>query len=92
MTVLEQARWNVTRADKATGGIEIHTTMELLTWTETFYVNLIKTGDNSTRVVMGRVGLAQPLDWGIARQSIEQFLLKLEPALRRADAAASETR
>jgi len=32
-------------------------------WTETFYVNLARIDDNSTRVVMGRIGLSQPFDW-----------------------------
>ena len=82
VAVLKEARWNVTRADRATGGIEVHTTMDLLTWTETFYINLVKTGENPTRVLMGRIGLAQPLDWGIGRRFIDEFLLKLEPALK----------
>lgn len=30
---------------------------------------------------MGRAGLAQPLDWSIARQHIEQFLLRLASSL-----------
>lgn len=82
LLVLQQAKWNVTRADKVTGGIELHVVMDMLTWTETFYVNLTRNNDNSTQVITGRIGLAQPLDWGIARQFIESFLTKLESTLR----------
>ena len=89
LTILKDAGWNITRADRATGGIEIHVAMDLMTWTETFYVNLIKTGNSSTRVVMGRIGLGQPLDWGIARQFIEQFLLKLQSSLQNANKAVT---
>ena len=45
--------------------------MDLITWTETFYIDLIRKGDDSTRVIMGRIGLGQPLDWGVARQFVE---------------------
>ena len=34
--------------------------------------------DNSTRVIMGTIGLPQPFDWGVARQYVESFLSKLE--------------
>ncbi|TMI50436.1 hypothetical protein E6H22_01380 [Candidatus Bathyarchaeota archaeon] len=69
---------------------QIHVTMDMITWTETFYLNLIKTGDNSTRVVLGRIGLAQPADWGIAKQHIEQFLLKLESTLQNVNQSVDE--
>ncbi len=82
LSVLEQAKWNVTRADKATGGIEVHVVMDMITWTETFFVNLTRNNDNSTRVIMGRIGLAQPVDWGISRQYIESFLNRLDTALK----------
>jgi len=85
LSILRTADWEVTRQDKTSGGIEVHVTMDMITWTETFYLNLVKTGDNSTRVIVGRIGLAQPVDWGIARQHIEQFLLKLESSLRGAN-------
>src|SRR5438046_10692358 len=70
--------------------MEIHVTMDMITWTETFYLNLIKTGDNSTRVVLGRIGLAQPADWGIAKQHIEQLLLKLESTLQHVNQSVDE--
>jgi hypothetical protein len=79
---LQQAKCSVTRANKETGGIEVHVVMDMLTWTETFYLNLTKISDNRTGVVMGRIGLAQPLDWGIARRFIESLLNKLESTLR----------
>jgi len=82
ISVLQQARWNVTRANKATGGIEVHVVMDMITWTETLFVNLTRNNDDSTRVIMGRIGLAQPVDWGISRQYIESFLNKLETALK----------
>ena len=82
ISVLQQAKWNVTRADKATGGIEVHVVMDMITWTETFFVNLTRNHDDSTGVIMGRIGLAQPVDWGISRQYIESFLNKLETAVR----------
>ena len=50
----------------------------MFTWTKTFFLNLTRIGDNSTLFIMGRVGLAQPLDWELARQYIESFLSKLE--------------
>ena len=82
MSVLQQARWNVTKADKATGGIEMHVVTDTLTWTETLFPNLTRNNDNSTRVVMGSV--APPFDWGTARQYIESFLRKLESTLKNA--------
>ena len=42
--------------DKATGGIEAHVVMDVLTWIETFFLNLTRNGDNSTRVIMDRIG------------------------------------
>ncbi len=82
LLVFQQARWNVTKANKGTGGLEVKVIMDLLTWTETFYLNLARIDDNATRVVMGRIGLSQPLDWGIAGQYIDSFLSKLESTLR----------
>jgi hypothetical protein len=38
--------------------------------------------DNATRVVIGRIGLSQPFDWGIARQYIDSFLNRLESSLK----------
>ena len=72
----------MTKVDKATGGIEVHVVMDMITWTETFFVNLTRNNDDSTRVIMGRIGLAQPVDWGISRQYVELFLNKLETALK----------
>ncbi len=71
----------MTKVDKATGGIEVHVVMDMITWTETFFVNLTRNNDDSTRVIMGRIGLAQPVDWEISRQYIESFLNKLETVL-----------
>jgi hypothetical protein len=82
ISVLQQAKWKVTRADKATGGIEVHVVMDMITWTETFFVNLTRNKDNSTRVTMGRIGVAQPVDWGIAHQYVESFFNSLEIALK----------
>ena len=82
ISVLQQAEWDVTKADKATGGIEVHVVMDMITWTETLFVNLTRNDDNSTRVVMGRIGLAQPVDWGISRQYIQSFFNKLETVLK----------
>ncbi len=81
LLVLQQARWSVTRTDKEAGGLEVKVVMDSLTWTETFYLNLTRVNDDATRVVMGRVGLAQPLDWGISGQYIDSFLSKLASAL-----------
>ena len=80
--IIKQAEWKMIRSDRSSGGIEIHTSMDLITWTETFYIDLIRKGDDSTRVIMGRIGLGQPLDWGIARQFVEQFLTKLDSTLK----------
>ncbi|TMI51332.1 hypothetical protein E6H18_01625 [Candidatus Bathyarchaeota archaeon] len=82
ISVLQEAKWNVTKADKAKGGIEVHVVMDMITWTETLFVNVTRNNDNSTRVIMGRVGLAQPVDWGISRQYVESFLNKLETVLK----------
>ena len=90
LSVLDHAGWEITHQNKASYGMEIHVTMDMITWTETFYLNLIKTGDNSTRVVLGRIGLAQPADWGIAKQHIEQFLLKLESTLQNVNQSVDE--
>ena len=82
MSVLQQAKWDVTKADKITGGIEVHVVMDMITWTETFFVNLKRNSDDSTRVIMGRIGLAQPADWGISHQYIESFLNRLNTTLK----------
>ena len=60
----------------------MHVIMDMITWTETFFVNVTRNNDNSTRVIMGRIGLAQPVDWGISRQYVESFLRKLEDTLK----------
>jgi hypothetical protein len=56
--------------------------MDMITWTETFFVNLTRNNDNSTRVIMERIGVAQPVDWGLSRQYVESFLNKLETTLK----------
>ena len=82
LIVLQRARWNVTRASKETGGIEVHVVMDPVTWTETFYVNMTEIDSDTTRVLVGKIGLAQPLDWGIARQYIDSFFAKLDTTLK----------
>ena len=74
--------WSLVRADKGTGGLEVKIVMDLLTWTETFYVNVTRIDENTTRVLMGRIGLSQPLDWGLAGQYIDSFFNRLESALQ----------
>ncbi|TMI63795.1 hypothetical protein E6H12_04935 [Candidatus Bathyarchaeota archaeon] len=80
--ILQQPGWNLVRADKGTGGLEVKIVMDLLTWTETFYVNVTRIDENTTRVLMGRIGLSQPLDWGLAGQYIDSFFNRLESALQ----------
>jgi hypothetical protein len=80
--ILSQPGWNLVRADKGTGGLEVKIVMDLLTWTETFYVNVTRIDENNTRVLMGRIGLSQPLDWGLAGQYIDSFFNRLESALQ----------
>jgi uncharacterized lipoprotein len=80
--VLQEAGWKVTQSDSATGGLEVKVIMDSLTWTETFYVNLSRINHDHTRVLIGRIGLSQPLDWGIARQYIDSFLVKLEASMK----------
>ncbi len=82
LLVIGHARWNLTKADKGTGGLEVKIVMDSITWTETFYVNLTRIDDNATRVLMGRIGLSQPFDWGIARQYIDSFIGRLESTLK----------
>ena len=82
LLVVQQARWNLTKTDKGTGGLEVKVIMDLLTWTEAFYVNLVRIDDNATRVLIGRIGLSQPVDWGLARQHINSFLTSLENMLK----------
>ncbi len=80
--ILRQPGWNLVRADKGTGGLEVKIVMDLLTWTETFYVNVTRIDENTTRVLMCRIGLSQPLDWGLAGQYIDSFFNRLESALQ----------
>ena len=80
--ILRQPGWNLVRADKGTGGLEVKIVMDLLTWTETFYLNVTRIDENTTRVLMGRIGLSQPLDWGLAGQYIDSFFNRLESALQ----------
>jgi hypothetical protein len=80
--VLREGGWKVTHTDKATGGLEVKVIMDSLTWTETFYVNLSRIDHDHTGVLIGRIGLSQPLDWGIARKYIDSFLVKLEASLK----------
>ncbi len=82
LQVIRDAKWNLTKVSKETGGIEFHLIMDPLTWTETFYVNLSKVDETTTRVMMGRIGLAQPLDWGLARQYIDSFFDNLRNTLK----------
>jgi len=80
--ILRQPEWDLVRADKGTGGLEVKVVMDLLTWTETFYLNVTRIDENNTRVLMGRIGLSQPLDWGLATQYIDSFFNRLEIILR----------
>jgi hypothetical protein len=82
LLVVQHSKWNATRADKKTGSLELKIVMDSLTWTETFYVNMARIDDNATRVLIGRIGLSQPFDWGIARQYIDSFLNRLESTLK----------
>ncbi len=81
LLVLQRAGWNVTKVNKGSGGIEVKVVMDSLTWAETFYLNLGRIDHNATQVVIGRVGLSQPFDWGIAGQYIDSFLSSLESTL-----------
>ena len=82
LLVVQRAKWNATKADKRTGSLELKIVMDSLTWTETFYVNMARIDDNATRVLIGRIGLSQPFDWGVARQYIDSFLNRLEGTLK----------
>jgi hypothetical protein len=84
LQILRQPEWDLVRADKGTGGIEVKVVMDLLTWSETFYVNVARIDESTTRVLMGRIGLSQPLDWGLAGQYIDSFFNRLEIILRSA--------
>ncbi len=84
LQILRQPEWDLVRADKGTGGIEVKVVMDLLTWSETFYVNVARIDESTTRVFMGRIGLSQPLDWGLAGQYIDSFFNRLEIILRSA--------
>jgi len=78
LDILRQPDWDLVRADKGTGGLQVRIAMDLLTWAETFYVNVARIDENNTRVLMGRIGLSQPLDWGLASQYIDSFFNRLE--------------
>ena len=82
--VFQRARWNVTRTDRASGQFEVKVVMDLLTGAETFYVDLTRIDNNSTRVRVapypGR-SLTELFDWGITGQYIDSFLSGLESAL-----------
>jgi hypothetical protein len=82
LQILRQPGWDLVRADEGTGHLEVKVVMDLLTWTETFYVNVVRIDEDNTRVLMGRIGLAQPLDWGIAGQYIDSFFNRLGSALQ----------
>jgi len=76
--ILRQPDWDLVKADKGTGSLEVRIAMDLLTWAETFYLNVSRIDENNTRVLMGRIGLSQPLDWGLASQYIDSFFNRLE--------------
>jgi hypothetical protein len=40
LDILRQPNWDLVRADKVTGGLEVRIVMDLLTCTETFYMNM----------------------------------------------------
>jgi len=82
LEILRQPDWDLVRADKGMGGLEVRIVMDLLTWTETFYVNVARIDENNNRVLMGEIGLSQPLDWGLASQYIDSFFNRLEIILR----------
>ncbi len=82
LQILRQPGLDLVRADKAAGGLEVKVVMDLLTWTETFFVNMARIDEDHTRVLMGRIGLSQPLDWGLASQYIDSFFNRLEITLR----------
>jgi hypothetical protein len=82
LQILGQPGLDLVRADKAAGGLEVKVVMDLLTWTETFFVNMARIDEDNTRVLMGRIGLSQPLDWGLASQYIDSFFNRLEITLR----------
>lgn len=84
LQILQQSGWDLIKADKATGCLEMKVVMDLLTWTETFYVNMARVDESKTRILIGRIGLSQPLDWGLAGQYIDSFLNRLESTLQRA--------
>jgi hypothetical protein len=84
LQTLQRSGWDLIRADKATGGLEMKVVMDLLTWTETFYVNMARIDESKTRILIGRIGLSQPLDWGLAGQYIDSFLNKIESTLQMA--------
>ena len=80
--VLQRARWNVTRADKALGHFQVKAVMDLLTSVETFYIDLARIDNNSTRVRMGGTVTYPPFDLTMSDQYIDSFLSKLESTLK----------
>ena len=79
LSVLDHAGWEITHQNKASYGMEIHVTMDMITWTETFYLNLIKTGGNSTRVVLGRIAWLSPLTGGFLVSTSSSFYSNWNP-------------
>ncbi len=80
--VLQRARWSITRADVASGRLEVRVPpLALVKWEEPFYIDVTKIDGGSTRVSVTTMPTYQLFDWGITGQYIDSFLSSLEKTL-----------
>ena len=60
LSIIKAAGWNVVHEDKESGQVEMHVVMDLITWSEIFYLNFTKTDETMTRALwVGLVWLSR---------------------------------
>jgi len=82
LAILRKSNWNVFKVDDRSGYIETRINMDLLSWTQQFYIIVSHNELNSTKVAFGRIGMAQPFDLGISKSYARHFMTRLELALK----------
>ncbi len=75
--LLQQSGWEVTLADKEAGHFKVRLKLDLLAFPETFFIEMVRVDEASTRVFVGGTIRYNILDLGITGAYLDSFFKRL---------------
>ncbi|SRR6266571_3048522 len=81
--LLRQSGWDVTMADREAGHFEVRLKLDLLAFPETFFIEVVRGDEASTRVFVGGTIRYYVLDLGITGAYLDSFFNRLGEILRK---------